>query len=154
MTKEFEALDELFDLIFSQDSFEKAQKCYDILEEALTELQAIKEAKPNEAMEDLDNIIRGFNETTTGMYGLGEVVVGNELEYCYKNELNTIKATLQQAEKLEKAWEVVNNKEVNMIRFKAVVMLNGNANDYNKNEEYKERHLTEEEFDLLKEMLK
>lgn len=48
---------------------------------------------------------------------------------------------------------IINNKEVNMIRFKAVVMINGNADDYNKDEEYKERHLTDKEFELIKEWL-
>ena len=34
--KVFEALNDLFDLVTCQGSFEKGQKCYDIIEEALT----------------------------------------------------------------------------------------------------------------------
>ena len=49
--KEFEALDDLFDLVHSQESFEKGQKCYDILKDALIELKVIKETDPNEALE-------------------------------------------------------------------------------------------------------
>jgi hypothetical protein len=36
MNKVFEALNDLFDLVTCQDSFEKGQKCYDTIEEALT----------------------------------------------------------------------------------------------------------------------
>lgn len=57
-------------------------------------------------------------------------------------------------EKELKALDIINNKEVNMIRFRAVEMLNGNADEYNKSEDYSSRHLTQEEFDLLKEVLK
>lgn len=56
MEKEIEALENLFDLVTCQGSFEKAQKCYDILEEALTELKQIKEAEPSEALRKLDDI--------------------------------------------------------------------------------------------------
>ena len=104
MEKEFEALEKLL------EGYSKGmvgRSYYDIVKQALTELQAIKEANPSEALEDLDNIIRGFNETTTGMYGLGEVVVGNELERYYKNELTSIKQSLLKTQEQEKVLEIV-----------------------------------------------
>jgi len=67
---------------------------YEVVKQALTKLQAIEEANPSEALECLDKMIRDFNETTTGMNGLGEVVVGNELVYFHKKELETIKQAL------------------------------------------------------------
>ena len=80
-------------------------------------------------------------------------VTTKTLYQLYFANFDTIEQALTTKTKKEKAWDIVNNKEVNMIRFKAVVMLNGNANDYNKNEEYKERHLTDEEFELVKEAM-
>jgi hypothetical protein len=56
MNKEFEALDDFMDLVTCQDCFEKAQKCYDIIEEALNELKAIKESNLSEALEYVENI--------------------------------------------------------------------------------------------------
>ena len=58
-----------------------------------------KNANPSEALECLNKIVESFNETTTGMYGLGEVVVANDLIYGFKKELNTIKQALIQMEK-------------------------------------------------------
>lgn len=71
------------------------------LKNALTELKQIKEAKPSEALECLGKMIRDFNETTTGMNGLGEVVVGNELVYFHKKELETIEQALLKAQEQE-----------------------------------------------------
>ena len=42
MEKEIEALDDFMDLVTCQGCFEKAQKCYDIIEEALTEKQDLE----------------------------------------------------------------------------------------------------------------
>ncbi len=52
--------------------------------------------------ESLDEIIRSFNDTTTGMNGLGEVVVDNCLIRCNKPELEIIQKDLERLEKLEK----------------------------------------------------
>ena len=74
MSKEYlEALNGLFDLVHCQDSFEKAQKYFDIIEEALNRLEAIEKGKntdiidnymafkndnanPNEALEIVDKM--------------------------------------------------------------------------------------------------
>lgn len=69
---------------------------------ALTELQQIKEANPSEAFKCLNKIVESFNETSTGMYGLGEVVVANDLIYGFKEELETIKNYILKAQDLEK----------------------------------------------------
>lgn len=54
MSKELEALEGMFDLITSQQSFEEAQKCYYIIEEALERLEAFDNANPSEALECLE----------------------------------------------------------------------------------------------------
>ena len=103
MSKEYiQALDDLFGLVAFQGSFEKAQKYFDIIEQALQRLEAIDNAKPSEAFECLNKIVESFNETTTGMNGLGEVVVTNDLIYGFKEELNTIKQALVKAQEQEK----------------------------------------------------
>lgn len=57
MSKEYlEALNGLFDLVHCQDSFEKAQKYFDIIEEALKRLEAIDNSNPSEALECLERI--------------------------------------------------------------------------------------------------
>ena len=57
MSKEYlEALNGLFDLVHCQDSFEKAQKYFDIIEEALQRLESIDNAEPSEALECLEKV--------------------------------------------------------------------------------------------------
>lgn len=57
MNKEYlEALNGLFDLVHSQESFEKAQKYFDIIEEALQRLESIDNANPSEALECLEEM--------------------------------------------------------------------------------------------------
>lgn len=51
MSKDLEALEGMFDLIKSQGSFEKAQRCFDIVEVALQRLESIENANPSEALE-------------------------------------------------------------------------------------------------------
>ena len=58
MSKELEALNGLFDLIHCQESFEKAQKYFDIIEEALHRLESIDNAEPSEALKSLEDIYR------------------------------------------------------------------------------------------------
>lgn len=102
MEKVFEALEVVGDTVIDGYTPLKEDKelkqYYKTLYQAITELQAIKEANPSEALKCLDKVIRDFNETTTGMNGLGEVVVGNELVYFHKKELETIEQSLQKAQ--------------------------------------------------------
>lgn len=74
----------------------------DIIEEQLNNYKKLLNASPSEALECLNKIVESFNETTTGMYGLGEVVVANDLIYGFEKELNTIKQALLKAEQDKK----------------------------------------------------
>ena len=60
------------------------------------------------AAEALEHIVRSFDETTTSIYGLGEVVVGNELEQYYKKELEIIRQALEQ----KIIWKNIHNSKV------------------------------------------
>lgn len=73
------------------------KKEFKTVKKALQRLEAIDNASPSKALKCLDKIISSFNETTTGMNGLGEVVVGNELIYFHKKELEVIEDALRQA---------------------------------------------------------
>lgn len=91
MSKEYlEALNGLFDLVHCQDSFEKAQKYFDIIEEALKRLESIDNANSSEALECLEKL---------------------ELLTCdfewYKDNINTIKQALIKAEKEHKALDLL-----------------------------------------------
>lgn len=53
MSKEYiQALNGLFDLVHCQDSFEKAQKYFDIVEDGLQRLEAIDNSNPSEALKE------------------------------------------------------------------------------------------------------
>lgn len=132
MEKEFEALDDLFDLVHSQESFEKGQNCYDILKDALIELKVIKEAKPSEASE----LVSCLKDYLLNMVP-------------YYDWLNDIEKYILKAQEQEKALKIIFEKKVD------VYMLN----DLGTLEEYNEwvlkkygtyYQLTQEEFDLLK----
>lgn len=101
MTKELESLNELFDLVTCQDSFEKGQKCYDIIEEALQRLESIDNAKPSKALEELNYI--GKNYYTEG------IRVDIPCILYAKNYIgyDIIKNTLIKAQKQEKENEVL-----------------------------------------------
>lgn len=74
---------------------------------ALLELQAIKEAEPSEALKWLNQQIQRLNDD---LQHYTMVEKDKAIEYQISEdlkELNTIKATLLKAEKLEKAWEVI-----------------------------------------------
>jgi hypothetical protein len=114
----------------------------------LTELQAIKEAKPSEALEDLKE--------------LHELAYGNDETSWKIDEIRMsshIKATLLKAEKLEKAWEIVKEKRVDLPYLRCCIEDNQNVERYNeyirnKTMDYDhEQELTQQEFDLLKEVL-
>ena len=117
----------------------------EILKQALTEIKAIDNAKLNEALECLKHIIKGFNETTTGMYGLGEVVVGNELEQYYSKELDTIKQALLKAQEQEKVLEIIKEKVIPLVSIEEDGVWD--------NELYRSIKITKEEYDLLKRWL-
>lgn len=109
LEKEFEALDQLMDLVTCQGCFEKAQKCYYVIEEAFDELKAIKEAKPSEAMECLEELDCLFyldkKRTTEG---------GTREEYEFypsdTKEYHTIKQYILKSQETEK--ENARNEEI------------------------------------------
>lgn len=93
MSKELEALNDLFDLVTCQGSFEKAQRCFDIVEEALNRLESIDNSNPSEALECLE-------------------LIGKVLRYVrmlddYDKEFSTIKQALLKAQdpKQYLTWE-------------------------------------------------
>jgi hypothetical protein len=94
MTKELEALkrirQETCPATYMQD-FDK-EECCNIIEQSLLELQAIKEANPSEALENLRICWAGNQD-------MGEYISSTEYEH--------IEQALLKAEKLEKAWEVI-----------------------------------------------
>lgn len=118
MSKEYlEALNGLFDLVHCQDSFEKAQRCFDIVEEALDRLEAIDNSNPSEALECLE----WLTSSLIGKYNLFyEEVLINEEEYkesieCIKDDYNIIKQALlkeQEKEKEKLLFKNIHNAKV------------------------------------------
>ena len=133
MNKEYlEALNGLFDLIHCQDSFEKAQKYYDVIEQALQRLESIDNANPSTALE-----LVGYLKD----YHLNAIP--------YYDWLNDIEKYILKAQKEHKALEIIKGKEVNMQVFNQCE----DAETYNKVYiKQKDRQLTGEEFETLKEV--
>lgn len=70
-------------------------------------------------------------------------------------DYETVKNALERNEKLEKVWKIVKEKEVNVCDLVYWADdVNGQLQGYNRTRESDWMELTEEEFDLLKEMLK
>ena len=67
----------------------------------------------------------------------------------YEDDIDTIKQALTTKSKKEKAFDIANKKCVDMYRLRTV----DNVVLYNKRTEFDEYWLTEEEFNLIKEML-
>ena len=92
MNKEYlEALNGLFDLVHCQDSFEKAQKYFDIIEQALNRLESIDNAEPSEALKCLERI--GAEKLARG-----ELIRNDDKVEPY---LNTIKQALLKSQEQE-----------------------------------------------------
>ena len=160
MEKEIEALEKIGaeklargELIRNDD---KLEPYIAILKQALTELKAIKEAKPSEAMEKLEEIINYYTEP---QYDVCESSYPNEFKDMWEKELNTIKQALLKAQEQEK--ENAEYKEVLRIIFEKDVIIRNfkhYVKTYDRNVAlkmynsfvYKDEQLTEEEFDLLK----
>lgn len=77
MSKEYiQALDDLFGLVAFQGSFEKAQKYFDIIEQALNRLEAIDNANPSEAFMKLNTLLDRANHD--------EILSRKSIEFCEK----------------------------------------------------------------------
>lgn len=128
---------------------EAIDDCKDIYK-ALAELKAIKEAKPSKALECLKSL-----DIQVRFMGILDIP-------SWEKSLPTIKQALLKAEKLEKVWEIVKEKNVNIGHFYFVVFvlkkdyesckLNNNNVMYNICDTEKD-FLTQQEFELLKEVL-
>lgn len=88
------------------------------VEQALTELKAIKEAKPSEALECLEKV---KNYEVENHYKEGwNIILYEEMQ----EELDTIKQNLIKAEKLEKAIKCIKNLSAYNIELKEHVFVN------------------------------
>lgn len=193
MEKEFEAFKNITEFIEHSDDY---INCFNALkteyhkdkrkvEQALIELQAIKEAKPSEAVKQLDLIVEMFNKYANKPNDIGEffkftkahekvkqallkaeqdnttlkLSVNFVNEVGEKLHLTDLDEMLERIEKLEKAWEVVKAKRVDIFALSIYIERETWSRTsetaltmYNEGM-LEERQLTEQEFDLLKEML-
>lgn len=165
MEKEFEALkriETVFPLnkegkpnVYKEysNSVEPFYNDFDLVLNALLELQAIKEAEPSEALET--NVVLKFIDGLLKRY---EDITDYNI-YITKEWLLEVKQALLKAEKLEKAWDIVKEKNVDVFHFKLdLKRMNKDfsyrwykANYGNYHCGMKLQLLTEEEFELIKE---
>ena len=114
---------------------------FEIVESALNRLETIDNAEPSEALECLMYLKAEFRD--------------------YPSAFNSIKNALLKAQKEHKALEIIKEKNVNMFGFKRDIKQLGNRFTYkyyqsnlgNYHSGFNIQELTEEEFNLLKEVL-
>lgn len=141
MSKEIETLTPLE--IFSKVDnirllFTKEERA--IIKTALTEYEAIKNAEPTKALECLDQLAEMADKCWVSC----DV-------YKWKN---TIKQALIQKSKKEQAWDIVNKKQVDLgWLWYCIHECVNSLNEYNKKMPIDKFKLTEDEFNLLKEVL-
>lgn len=116
-------------------------KEFGTINQALLELQFIKESKPSEALEKLDKINNYLND----------VYDYKEIEAERRKDIDTIKQALIKAQEQEKVLKIIFEKNVNI----GLVKVLGSVGQYNQTYVYDNMRnvkwcLTEEEFDLLK----
>ena len=118
---------------------------YDVVEQALLELQYIKKANLSEALDRLKNIALSDLDS----------IPATAIPICekYNNEViedyETIQQALLKAEKEHKVLEIIKEKKVDVFRFKKL-----DFNTFNQlQKSCKLPELTEEQFKLLKEVL-
>ena len=106
----------------------------------LKELQAIKEAKPSEALESLEKV-KGYR--TGGIISF-EVFLEETEEY------NTLKQALLKAQEQEKVLNIITKKNIDIFELK----ISKKVEEYNAVVKRPFDTLTQEEFKLLKEYFK
>ena len=112
---------------------------YEIVKQALLELQSIKDANPSEALNGLESYINNI------IFAKDLI---NQKQQLLTN-ITAIKQALLKAEKEHNALEIIKEKEVNMQVFNQCE----DVKTYNKVYiKQKDRQLTQEEFSLLKEV--
>lgn len=123
----------------------------DIVNNALLELKAIKEAKPSQALECLKEIdsMQFHRSIDTYVYEIKSEI--SETQYLDNtNEFYTIKQALIKAQEQEKVLNIIKEKDVDTF----MLMLCDNVEQHNSGLKNKpNRQLTQEEFDLLKRWL-
>ena len=104
------------------------EECCDVIEQALLELKAIKEAKPSEALECLGALIKETKYDIDHKNDTGYSVETQERYTTYLNDrmiiLNTIKQALLKADKLEKAIKCIERLSAYNIELKEHVFVN------------------------------
>lgn len=167
MSKEYmQALDDLFGLVAFRGSFEKAQKYFDIIEEALGRLKAIDNTNPSEALECLrENRNHSLpssmpmlkwedNFKIVEQYILKAQELENRVNIETESKQNIIKhnfALQKENAKYKRSLNIIFEKNVDMWNLrvsKTVEQYNSTITNY---EEFKNCKLTQEEFDLLRE---
>ena len=135
MSKELEELEHIY---YGSQGYGETDKYYKHLKEYL---ESIDNAEPSEALECLMYLKAEFRD--------------------YPSAFNSIKNALLKAQKEHKALEIIKEKNVNMFGFKRDIKQLGNRFTYkyyqsnlgNYHSGFDIQELTEEEFNLLKEVL-
>ena len=160
MSKEYiEALDWLEEKCYVESpQAEKFEECCKIIRQFLHRLESIDNANPSEALECLEKL-KGMEISSmpfSDEYGTQEVdlndirKVGSQLNTDFREYTATIEQALLKAQKEHKALEIIKEKSVDVFRIYYYVT----SNKIIELEEYRrDRNLTEDEFNLLKEWL-
>lgn len=136
MKKELEALEKIGNLhSITKGCAISYTDEYKVIEQALIELQTIKEPKPNEALECLE----GINNYLSNVYDY------KEIKEEIQKDINTIKQALLKAQENEKVLEIIFKKKVNTL----LLELAENVDEYNERI-VPNGKLTKVEFNLLK----
>lgn len=145
MSKGLEALEEIRDFRYGKDKLLVCQTAmYDDIKQALQRLEAIDNANPSEALKWLDDIGEQWVER-----GLNPDIVQYKETQSYR-EIKQALLKAQEQEKELKAFEIIKKKKVNVIR----LFTNGFDIDLYHSNLRDELKLTQEEFELLKEVFK
>ena len=123
------------------DYYERELQTLESIEKSIHRLESIDNAEPSEALVCLEYICKILNEKRI------------DIKWLFKEDYNTIKNALIKAEKSLKALEIIKEKECDVSWLKYCIKGNLIVEAYNSGyPEYHEK-LTEEEFNLLKEVL-
>ena len=158
-SKEMEALNCLNKIQhnFGQLKGKELVNCFETICNALTEYEAIKNAKPNKALECLERIgtwelanscmetVNESDDYDTIKQALIEVEHNKKLLKIYEQENKNLFDNITTKSNAERCWEIAKHKWVNI----AVLIHSKTVDEYNNNA-HTPYNLTEEEFNLLK----
>lgn len=157
MSKELEALNKI-QHDFGQLKGQELVNCYELISKGLQRLESIDNSNPSEALKQLGDISYFIMEA----YSDHEFLKDNQKEskQCFMNYCSNIKRALIKAQKQEKVLSIINKKNVDIIRIKHLIFKSQknpkywDLRYYNEARVIDDEKLTQEEFELLKEMLK